>query len=439
MICYYIRRRALGTEVPCAIIAWMIRGNVTVTAREEAERQLEILKRGVAQIVSEEELLDKLEKSVAEGRPLKIKYGADPSAPDIHLGHTVCLRKMRQFQELGHEVLFIIGDFTGRIGDPTGKSETRRQLSEEEVQANARTYREQVFKILDPARTRVLFNSAWLGKLNFYDVINLSAKYTVARMLERDEFQKRLSEGRPLGIHELLYPLAQAYDSVAIEADLELGGTDQTFNFMVARDIQREFGQEPQVVLTMPILVGTDGVNKMSKSLGNYIGINDEPSDMYGKCMSIPDQLILQYFELVTDVPMAKVRQMEADMKSGKLNPMDAKMWLAREIVTLFHGKEDAELAEREFVRVFRQKDAPHEIPVVTIPAAQLTDGRMPIVALLSLTGLAPSNSEARRLIAQGGVRLDGSKVSDERALVDVRDGMLLKVGKRRFAKLALK
>ncbi|HHV79964.1 MAG TPA: tyrosine--tRNA ligase [Firmicutes bacterium] len=417
----------------------MIRGNVTVTAREEAERQLEILKRGVAQIVSEEELLDKLEKSVAEGRPLKIKYGADPSAPDIHLGHTVCLRKMRQFQELGHEVLFIIGDFTGRIGDPTGKSETRRQLSEEEVQANARTYREQVFKILDPARTRVLFNSAWLGKLNFYDVINLSAKYTVARMLERDEFQKRLSEGRPLGIHELLYPLAQAYDSVAIEADLELGGTDQTFNFMVARDIQREFGQEPQVVLTMPILVGTDGVNKMSKSLGNYIGINDEPSDMYGKCMSIPDQLILQYFELVTDVPMAKVRQMEADMKSGKLNPMDAKMWLAREIVTLFHGKEDAELAEREFVRVFRQKDAPHEIPVVTIPAAQLTDGRMPIVALLSLTGLAPSNSEARRLIAQGGVRLDGSKVSDERALVDVRDGMLLKVGKRRFAKLALK
>lgn len=410
-----------------------------MSAREEARRQLEILKRGVAQIVSEEELLAKLEKSVTENRPLRIKYGADPSAPDIHLGHTVCLRKMRQFQELGHQVLFIIGDFTGRIGDPTGKSETRRQLSEEEVQANARTYKQQVFKILDPERTQVLFNSTWLGKLDFYDVIDLAAKYTVARMLERDEFQKRLNEGRPIGVHELLYPLAQAYDSVAVEADLELGGTDQTFNFMVARDVQREFGQEPQIVLTMPLLVGTDGVNKMSKSLGNYIGIYDEPKDMYGKCMSIPDELIAQYFELVTDVPMDEVRRIEIAMASGRLNPMDAKMRLAREIVRLFHGEEEALEAEGEFIRVFREKDTPDDIPVVSISAAQLEGGKMSIVALLTQAGLAPSNSEARRLIEQGGVRLDGLRVSDGKALVDLRDGMLIKVGKRRFARLALK
>lgn len=407
-------------------------------AREEAMRQLQILKRGVAQIISEEELLAKLERSVRERRPLRIKYGADPSAPDIHLGHTVCLRKMRQFQELGHEVLFIIGDFTGRIGDPTGKSETRRQLSEEEVQANARTYREQVFKILDPERTKVLFNSSWLGKLNFYDIINLTAKYTVARMLERDEFQKRLSEQRPIGIHELLYPLAQAYDSVAVRADLELGGTDQTFNFVVARDIQREFGQEPQVVLTMPLLVGTDGVNKMSKSLGNYIGINEPPEDMYGKCMSIPDELIVQYLELVTDVPMSEVEQLKQGMADGSVNPMEAKMRLAREVVRLYHGEEAAARAEQEFIRVFRQKEVPEDVPVVRVAPEQLRDGRMPIVALLTFAGLAPSNSEARRLIAQGGVRLDGLKVCDEKAMVEVREGMLIKVGKRRFVRVTV-
>ncbi|MGB9867318.1 MAG: tyrosine--tRNA ligase [Bacillota bacterium] len=407
-------------------------------AKEEAKRQLQILKRGVAQIISEEELLAKLERSLREGRPLRIKYGADPSAPDIHLGHTVCLRKMRQFQELGHEILFIIGDFTGRIGDPTGKSETRKQLSEEEVQANARTYREQVFKILDPERTKVLFNSSWLGKLNFYDIINLAAKYTVARMLERDDFQKRLSEGRPLGIHELLYPLAQAYDSVAIQADLELGGTDQTFNFVVARDIQREFGQEPQVVLTMPLLVGTDGVNKMSKSLGNYIGINEPPDTMYGKCMSIPDELIGQYLELVTDIPMPEVDQLKQGMAQGSLNPMDVKMRLAYEVVRLYHGEEAADRAQQEFVRVFRQREVPEDVPVVKIAPEQLRDGKMSIVALLTFAGMAPSNSEARRLIAQGGVRLDGLKVCDDKAMVEVREGMLVKVGKRKFARLTV-
>ena len=401
-----------------------------------AEEQMALLRRGVAEIVSEKELEDKIARSIKEKRPLRIKYGADPSAPDIHLGHTVCIRKLKQFQDLRHEVIFIIGDFTGRIGDPTGRSETRRQLTEDEVLANARTYEQQIFKILDPAKTRVVFNSSWLGKLSFAEVIDLAAKYTVARMLERDEFQKRFKEERPISIHEFLYPLAQAYDSVAIRADLELGGTDQTFNFLLTRDIQREYGQEPQVMMTMPLLPGTDGVQKMSKSLGNYIGINEAPSDMYGKTMSIPDELIIPYFELVTEVPMHEVKGMQEGLASGTLHPRDAKMRLAREIVSLYHGAEAALQAEDEFVRVFQRRLLPDEIDAVKVPLSEVQDGTIGVVRLLLLAGLAPSASEARRLIVQGGVRIGEDTVRDERGRVEARDGIVVRVGKRRFARI---
>ncbi len=396
-----------------------------------------IIRRGAAGIVSEKELEDKIAQSIKEDRPLRIKYGADPSAPDIHLGHTVCIRKMKQFQDLGHEVIFIIGDFTGRIGDPSGKSETRRQLSEEEVQENAHTYEAQIFKILDRAKTRVVFNSSWLGRLNFADVIKLAAKYTVARMLERDEFQKRFREERPISIHEFLYPLAQAYDSVAIQADVELGGTDQTFNFLLTRDIQREYGQEPQVALTMPLLTGTDGVQKMSKSLGNYIGIDEPASGMYGKTMSIPDELIAPYLELVTGVPMPEVRRIESGLKDGSVHPRDAKMRLAREIVTLYHGEEAAREAEEGFVRVFQQRMRPGEIPEVVIPASELVDGKIAPSRLVWKAGLAPSSSEARRLVDQGAVYVEDRRVSAA-DMVEVSSGTVVRVGKRVFGRIRI-
>jgi len=399
---------------------------------------LELLKRGTAEIVSEEELLAKLKKAHEEGRPLRIKFGADPSAPDIHLGHTVQIRKLKQFQDLGHQVIFIIGDFTGRIGDPSGQSETRRQLTEEEVLENAKTYQEQIFKILDPDKTKLVLNSSWLGKLTFADVIELSAKYTVARMLERADFEKRYRENKPISIHEFLYPLAQGYDSVAIEADVEIGGTDQKFNFLLARVLQREYGQEAQVAFMMPLLEGLDGVQKMSKSLGNYIGINEDPREMYGKTMSIPDELMLRYFELVTEVPMQEIQGMRRGLESGSLHPRDVKMRLAREIVRLYHGTGAAEAAEREFVSIFREGELPEEIAEVILSPGDLTNGRLWIVQLVVRAGMAESNSQARRLVSQGAVRIDGEKVTDPDLDFPVRDGMVLRVGKRNFARIVL-
>ena len=400
------------------------------------DREMGILLRGAVEVYSPEELEARLQRATTSGRPLRVKLGADPSAPDIHLGHAVVLRKLRQFQDLGHEVLFIIGDFTGRIGDPSGRSETRRQLSEEEVQANARTYEEQVYRILDRERTRVLFNSSWLGPLNFYQVVELCAKYTVARMLERDEFEARFREGRPISVHEFLYPLAQAYDSIATHTDVELGGTDQTFNFLLTRDVMREYGLEPQVVLTMPLLEGLDGVQKMSKSLGNYIGIYEPPDQMYGKLMSVPDHLLARYFELCTDVPLDEVRRLSADMAAGTLNPRDVKMRLAREVVGIYHGKAAAQEAETQFVRVFRRRDIPAEVPEKAIPRAEAPEGRVWIPRLLVLAGLVSSSSEGKRLVAQGGVRLNGLQLSDAHAQLEVPEGSVLQVGWRRFARI---
>lgn len=402
----------------------------------KVEDQLEFLRRGTAEIISEDELATKLRRARDEGRPLRVKLGLDPSAPDIHLGHTVVLRKLRQFQDLGHEVICLIGDFTGRIGDPSGKSETRRQLTEEEVRANARTYEEQVFKILDPARTVTDFNSRWLAPMSFAGVVELSARSTVARMLERDDFSTRYREERPIYIHEFFYPLMQGYDSVALKADVELGGTDQKFNLIMARHIQREYGQEPEVAVIMPLIEGTDGAQKMSKSLGNYIGINEPPKEIYGKTMSIPDHLIVRYFELVTDVPMAEIRRIQAGMEDGSLNPRDGKMRLAREIVALFHGREAATAAEEEFRQVFGLGALPTEIPEFLVEDGHLTEGRIWIARLVCLAGLAASNSEARRLVEQGAVQLDGERITDAGTDIEPRSGMVLQVGKRRVARL---
>ncbi|MGQ9531645.1 MAG: tyrosine--tRNA ligase [Desulfotomaculales bacterium] len=395
--------------------------------------QLDLIGRGVAEIIPEEDLVRKLERSIATREPLRVKLGLDPTAPDIHLGHTVVLHKMRQFQELGHQVIIILGDFTARIGDPTGRSETRKPLSPEEIEANAATYREQIFKILDPARTRVVFNSQWLAPLTFADVIALAARYTVARMLERDDFARRFREGSPIGIHEFLYPLMQGYDSVALAADVELGGTDQKFNLLMGRVLQREYGQEPQVAITMPILEGLDGVQKMSKSLGNYVGITEPPGEMYGKIMSLPDALMVRYFELVTAVPTEEVRSIAEGLAAGRLHPRDVKMRLAREIVTAYHSRDAAERAEAEFVRVFRHHDLPEEVP-----AFRVAPGRVWLPRLMVEAGLAPSTSEARRLIQQGGVKVDGIPVADPTAEIVPAEGMVIKAGKRRFVRLSL-
>ncbi|KUK11881.1 MAG: Tyrosine--tRNA ligase [Moorella sp. 60_41] len=394
-------------------------------------RQLAVLRRGAAEIVPEEELAHKIRRSLALGRPLRVKLGLDPTAPDIHLGHTVVLHKLRQFQQLGHRVIIIIGDFTGRIGDPTGKSETRRQLSEEEVLANAETYKEQIFKILDPAKTEIAFNSTWLKKLTFAEVIELAAKITVARMLERDDFAKRYREGRPISVHEFFYPLMQGYDSVVLQADVELGGTDQKFNLLMGRHLQREYGQEPQVALMMPILVGLDGVQKMSKSLGNYIGINEPPGEMYGKIMSLPDELMLPYFELVTPLSLEEVEAVRRGLASGEVHPRDAKMYLAREIVKFYHGREAAYEAEAEFRRVFQERDIPSDMPEVLV-----TEESVWLPRLLVRAGLASSTSEARRLIVQGAVKVGGTRITDPEAEVAISPGMILQAGKRKFVRL---
>lgn len=401
------------------------------TLLTEVNRQMELIRRGVAEIIPEEELAQKLFRSIKEKRPLRAKLGLDPTAPDIHLGHTVVLNKLRQFQDLGHEVHLIIGDFTGRIGDPSGKSETRKQLSEEEVMANAATYQEQIFKILDREKTFIHFNSSWLMQLKLADVLNLAGKYTVARMLERDDFSKRYREGLPIGIHEFMYPLMQAYDSVELRADVELGGTDQKFNLLVGRNLLREYGLEPQVALTMPILEGTDGVQKMSKSLGNYIGVNEEAYEMFGKTMSIPDELIARYFELLTQVPMSNIMRLQEDMKSGKLNPRDAKICLAKEIIKIYHNEEEAEKAEEKFKLVFSQRDIPEDIPVIDSSEREVW-----LPKFLHDNSMVNSTSDGRRMIKQGAVKVNGEKYQEEN--LELQDTMVLQVGRRKFCRLRL-
>ncbi|MBI5118842.1 tyrosine--tRNA ligase [Candidatus Poribacteria bacterium] len=402
------------------------------------EEQLKIIKRGAAEIITEEELLKKLRKSQETGRPLKIKAGFDPTAPDLHVGSAVVLRKMKHFQELGHEVIFLIGDFTGMIGDPSGKSETRRQLSREEVNANAKTYEKQIYKILAPERTRVDFNSRWCSPMKFEDVIGLASRYTVARILERDDFAKRLANNQPISILELLYPLVQGYDSVSLEADVELGGTDQKFNLLVGRVLQREYGQEPQVVLTMPLLEGVDGVQKMSKSIGNHIGINEPPEEIYGKTMSISDDLIWKYFALTTDVPENEFEQLRMQVESGAMNPKLAKQRLAREIVTLYHGKAAAQSAEEHFEKVFARKEMPDEMARVVLKRADLANGKVWAVKLLVVSGFAQSNAEARRLIEQGGVRINQQEIMPDKSDIEIKNGDVLQAGKRRFAQIVI-
>jgi tyrosyl-tRNA synthetase len=401
----------------------------------EARRQVEILADRAETLVTKEDLYEKIKRSLETKTPMKVKLGVDPSAPDLHLGHVVVMKKLREFQELGHEIYFIIGDFTAMIGDPSGRSTTRKQLSIEEVRANAETYRQQATLILDPEKTHTVFNSSWLTPMNFVDVIRLGSKFTVARMLERDDFQKRYQKGYPIGVHEFMYPLAQAYDSVAIEADVELGGTDQTFNLLVGRSIQPEFGQKPQVCLTLPILAGLDGVQKMSKSLGNYVAVKDEPKDMFGKLMSIPDAQMGTYYRLVLTESEDWVKSFQRDLDTGKLHPMDAKMDLAGRIVEEFHGATAAAEAKAEFLRVFRQREIPSEVDEVRLEDAKQGE-EIGLARLVSSCGLASSSSEARRLVKSGAVKVDGVKIDTESATVTLKDMMLLQVGKRRICRV---
>ena len=393
--------------------------------------QLEVFKENLVELISEKELVLKLEASFKEKRPLRIKYGADPSAPDLHLGHTVPLRKLRQLQDLGHLVVFIIGDFTARIGDPSGKSETRPMLTEEQVQANAKTYQEQVFRILDKKKTEVRYNSEWLGSMKPEDFLKLTAQYTVARILERDDFSKRYKAGDPIGVVELLYPLMQGHDSVEIRSDIEIGGTDQKFNLLVGRELQKTDGQTPQVVMTLPLIEGLDGVQKMSKSLGNHIALEDAPREMFGKVMSIPDTMMERYYRYVAALSKEKAEKILAEIKSGALHPREAKSRLAERIVSLFHPEKDAIKAREEFDEIFKNKGLPAEIPTIKI-----TQKTIDIVSLLMEAKLVASKNEARRLMEQGGVKIGHEKVTDPKAVITVGDPIVLQCGKRKFAKI---
>jgi len=399
---------------------------------QPVEEQMAVIRRGVEEIIDEKELAALLQTARAENRPLRVKAGFDPTAPDLHLGHTVLLTKMRQFQDLGHEVIFLVGDFTGMIGDPTGKSETRKSLTPEEVKANARTYLEQVYKVLDKDKTTVAYNSEWMNAFGAADMIGLAARYTVARMLERDDFQKRLAANLPVSIHELLYPLIQGYDSVALRADVELGGTDQKFNLLVGRVLQRDYGQKPQVILTLPLLEGTDGVQKMSKSLGNSIGVFDPPGDMFGKIMSISDELMWRYHTLLGGTDAATLSRLKAQAAAGEINPKTAKVALARELVARFHSPELADQAAAEFENVFRNKNLPSEIPEVP----SWGGGTMGLSRLLADHGLTESTSAARRLIKQGAVVVNGEKVADPELELTGDREYLIKVGKKRYLKV---
>jgi tyrosyl-tRNA synthetase len=408
-----------------------------MSTQAEARRQLEILTARCVDVLLAEELGRKLERSLTTGTPLRIKLGLDPTAPDLHIGHMVVVHKLREFQQLGHQIIFLIGDFTGMIGDPTGRSETRKPLTEAQIRQNAETYKRQIFKILDPARTIIDYNSRWGKTLGSEGMIKLAAQYTVARMLERDDFQKRFRDNRPISIVEFLYPLLQGYDSVALEADVELGGTDQKFNLLVGRELMREAGQEAQVIMTLPILEGLDGVQKMSKSLGNYIGIDESPQTMFGKAMSIPDTLVVRYMELATGIPLEEIRTTATDLTSGRVNPRDAKMRLAAALVSQYHSDEAAAEAGRWFRETFSEHHFPEDAPTFHPPREMLSaDGTIGIVPLLTASGAAPSNSEAARLIRQGGVKLDGVTVSDREFRVTLDRPRQLHVGKRRFLKV---
>ncbi|MCP4231016.1 MAG: tyrosine--tRNA ligase [bacterium] len=406
-------------------------GNTDNKLEREVERQLRVISEGTLEVITEEGLRAKLRRSIETGKPLVAKLGADPTAPDIHLGHSVVMKKMRELQDLGHKVIFLIGDFTALIGDPSGRSKTRPSLSRDEIESNAATYREQCDKILDPEKTIIDHNSRWADEMDFADVIRLSAKYTLARMLERDDFAKRYDNGIPISIHELLYPLLQAYDSVALKADIELGGNDQKFNLMVARDIMREYGEEPEVALIMPILVGTDGVKKMSKSLGNYIGINEPAAEIFGKVMSLSDEVMFQYYEILRVKPPAEVKKTIEDVKGDRVHPMDVKKELARYITSEYWDDEAAKEARSEFEKVHQKGGLPDDIDEITP-----SEFPIEIIALIREAGFASSNGEARRLVRQGGVSLNGEKITDVEAEVNPDDGYILKVGKRRFARI---
>ncbi len=404
--------------------------------------QFDYLKKGCVDVIQEEELKRKLARSIKEKKPLKVKVGFDPTAPDIHLGHTVLLRKMKHFQDLGHDVIFLIGDFTGLIGDPSGRSATRPPMTREEISKNAETYKAQIYKVLSPQKTIIDFNSRWLGKLSSFEIIGLTAKYTVARILERDDFSNRFKAGLPISVHELLYPLMQAYDSVALRADVELGGTDQKFNLLVGRDIQREFGQEPQVIMTTPLLEGLDGVEKMSKSLGNYVGVTEPPKEIFGKIMSISDPLMFRYYELLTDETLSQIALWKQEIADGNLNPRDLKAKLAGSIVADFWGKAEAAEAAEQFDRVFKHKEIPADIITekVRISDRAIDQVQRPLIDILMELKIFPSRGEAKRVMQQGGVYLDGQRIEDINHKLDVTEKKEhnLKVGKKKFYKFVI-
>jgi tyrosyl-tRNA synthetase len=399
------------------------------------EEQLQILISGCVEVITEEELLERLKTK----ERLTVKYGADPTAPDLHLGHSIPLNKLRQFQELGHRVVFIIGDFTAMIGDPSGQSQTRKQLSREEVERNARTYLQQVGKILDLDKTEIVFNSQWFSSMDLEDVINqLASKYTLARMLERDDFAIRFKSEKPIYIHELLYPLMQGYDSLMISADVEIGGTDQKFNMLVGRELQRENGQPPQIVMTLPLLEGLDGVQKMSKSLNNYVGLTEPPQEMFGKLMSISDELMWRYLSLLLNYSQEKIAKLKSKVERGELNPMDLKMELAYRIVATYHNEEKAEKAKEEFEKVFRKREIPSQIEEIWIDKENIKDGKIWIIKLLLLSGYVSGTREAKRLISQGAIKVNKQQISNSDLDIPVEDGMIIQIGKRKFFKVRI-
>jgi len=400
------------------------------------EEQLAHIRRGSVEIIREEELVEKLKRAQKTGKPLRVKAGFDPTAPDLHVGHTVLIRKMKHFQDLGHTAIFLIGDFTGLIGDPSGRSATRKQLTKEQVLENAETYKLQIFKILDPDKTVIDFNSRWLMALGSDGFIRLAAKYTVARILEREDFSNRLKNQLPIAMHEILYPIVQGYDSVALKADVELGGTDQKVNLLVGRDLQREYGQESQIVLTMPLLEGLDGVQKMSKSLGNYIGINEDPKDQFGKVMSISDELMFRYYELLTEIPLAEIQTLRREIASGKRHPMEIKGDLAVRIITDYHGADAANAAREEFNRIFRKREIPEDIETKEI---SLGSGPMRLSKLMAAVNLAPSVTEAQRLLESGAVHMNDQRITDVKAEISAPGEYFFKVGKRRFLRLLVR
>ncbi|MBP1735677.1 MAG: tyrS [Deltaproteobacteria bacterium] len=399
----------------------------------DIEKQMEIIRRGAVDLINEEELKSKLARSIKENRPLRVKLGLDPTAPDLHLGHTVVLQKLKQFQELGHIAIFLIGDFTGMIGDPTGRIETRPALTKEELLINAETYKKQVFKILDPETTEVRFNSEWFEAMNAADMIRLCAQYTMARMMEREDFRNRYQNNLPISIHEFLYPLVQGYDSVALMADVELGGHDQIFNLFVGRVIQRAYGQESQVLVTVPLLEGTDGVNKMSKSYGNYVGIDEPPDVMFGKLMSISDELMIKYYELLSDITIEQLNSLKEGIQNGTAHPRDAKVSFAKEMITRFHSKEAADGAHENFDKMFRDKEVPEDIEVVTMKKSEIGAW---LPKLLATIGMVTSTSEGKRMIQQGGVHINGAKVTTDEMSFDGLSELVIKVGKRKYKKV---